>query len=135
MSEEKQPNVFKDDEEKVEDESTTTSETNETSTGLDQNIAGLLCYLVGFVTGLIFYLLEKENKFVRFHAMQSIILSLVLFILSIVLGFIPVIGWIGTLLLGPISLVLWIVMMFKAYKGEWFKLPVIGDMAEQQVNK
>lgn len=134
MSEEKQPNVFKDDEEKVENE-VTSVETKETSIGLDQNIAGLLCYLLVFISGLILFLIEKENKFVRFHAMQSIVLSVSLFVISIVMGFIPVIGWIISILLAPISFVLWILMMYKAYKGEWYKLPFIGDFSEQQVNK
>lgn len=135
MSEEKQPNVFKDEEENAENTVNSTTNKGETSIGLDQNIAGLLCYLFGFITGLILFLMEKENKFVRFHAMQSIVLSLSIFVISLVSGFIPVVGWMIGLLLAPISFILWIVMMVKAYKGEWFKLPVIGDFAEEQANK
>src|SRR5699024_83642 len=100
------------------------------STGLDQNIAGLLCYLCWFITGIIFLLIEKENRFIRFHAMQSIAVSVVLFVASIVLSFIPIIGWLIGLLLMPISLILWIFMMYKAYNGEHYKLPIVGDFSE-----
>src|SRR5690625_4803145 len=69
-----------------------------TSSGLEQNIAGLLCYLVGFITGIIFLLIEKENLFVRYHAMQSIIVTTPLVILSIVLRILSLLGLIlGTL--------------------------------------
>ena len=102
-----------------------------TSTGMDQNVAGLLCYLAGWITGLIFFLIEKENKFVRFHAMQSIITFGGLTMLFMVLGFIPILGWALFPILGIVQLVLWILLMVKAYQGEQFKLPVIGDMAEK----
>lgn len=134
MTEEKQPNVFKE-EEKAENTVNATTSKGETSIGLDQNVAGLLCYLLGFISGLILFLIEKENKFVRFHAMQSLVLSVSIFLISLIAGFIPVVGWIISLLIAPLSFILWIVMMVKAYKGEWFKLPVIGDFAEEQANK
>ena len=104
-----------------------------TSTGLDQNIAGMLCYLVGWITGLIFFLIEKDNKFVRFHAMQSIITFGGLTMLFMVLGFIPFLGWLLFPILGIVQLVLWILLMVKAYQGEQFKLPVIGDLAEKNI--
>lgn len=105
------------------------------SMGLEQNIAGLLCYLAGFITGIIFYVIEKENHFVRFHAMQSMIVFLSIFVISIVLSFIPVIGWVLGLLIAPVSFILWIFLMYKAYQNELYKLPFVGDIAEQQVNK
>lgn len=105
------------------------------STGLQSNLAGALTYVFGFITGIIFILIEKEDQFVRFHAVQSIILSLVLVILSTVLRYIPIINLISALLLGPISFVLWILLIYKAYKNEWFELPVIGQIAKDQVNK
>ncbi len=104
-----------------------------TSTGMDQNVAGMLCYLVGWITGLIFFLIEKDNKFVRFHAMQSIITFGGLTMLFMVLGFIPFLGWILFPILGIVQLVLWILLMLKAYQGEMFKLPVIGDLAEKNI--
>ncbi len=102
-----------------------------TSTGIKENIAGLLCYLLAWITGLIFLLIEKENKTVRFHAWQSIFVFLPLTILSMVLSIVPVIGWIITV----ITFVFWVVLMYKAYKGEKYKVRWAGDWAEKQVNK
>ena len=102
-----------------------------TSTGMDPKMAALLSYLFGWVTGLIFYLIEKEDEYVRFHAMQSIITFGALNVLAIVAGVIPVIGLIISILIAPVSLVLWILLMIKAYQGEKYKLPVVGDMAEK----
>jgi len=98
-----------------------------------ENVEGLLTYLLGFITGILFFVLEKDNSFVRFHAMQSIITFGGIFVLSLILGFIPIIGWILALLLPFVALILWILLMVKAYQGERFKLPVIGDMAEKQI--
>ena len=67
-----------------------------TSTGMEQNLAGLLCYVLGWITGIIFLLLEKDNRFVRFHAIQSIVVFGAFMVIEIILGFIPVIGWILT---------------------------------------
>ena len=102
-----------------------------TSMGLEQNVAGLLCYLVGWVTGLIFFLLEKENKFVRFHAMQSIIVFGGLTVIGIILGMVPILGWIVSSLLSLLGIVLWIILMIKAYQNTWYKLPWVGDLAEK----
>ena len=104
-----------------------------TSSGLEANLAALLAYVVGWVTGLVFVLIEKENKFVRFHAIQSIALSVVFIAAGVVLGFIPGIGLMLVMLLNLAGLVAWIVCMVKAYQGEQFKLPVIGDFAAKQV--
>ncbi|ABR54760.1 protein of unknown function UPF0132 [Methanococcus vannielii SB] len=102
-----------------------------TSLGLEENHEAVLAYLLGFVSGGILLVIEKESSFVKFHAMQSIIVSAAIFVLSIVLAFIPIIGWLLGLLLMPASLIIWFFCMFKAYKGEMYKLPVIGDMAEK----
>jgi uncharacterized membrane protein len=102
-----------------------------TSTGLDENVAGLLCYVVGWITGLVFILIEKENKFVRFHAVQSIIVFGILTLASIVIRWIPIIGWVIGWLIGVLAVVLWIVLMAKAYQGEKYKLPWAGDLAEK----
>lgn len=101
------------------------------STGLEENIAALLSYVLGWITGLIFFLIEKDSKFVKFHAMQSIITFAGLMIVSWILSLLPVIGWIISLLLGILALVLWIILMIKAYQGERFKLPIVGDLAEK----
>ncbi len=106
-----------------------------TSLGMEENIEGALCYVLGWVTGIVFYLLEKENKFVRFHAMQSILvflpLSVIYWIFGWMLWWIPFIGWAISILIGLLMFILWIVLMIKAYQGEMFKLPVVGDMAEK----
>jgi uncharacterized membrane protein/ribosomal protein L40E len=107
------------------------------TTSLEPNIAGLLCYLAGWVTGLVFILIEKENKFVRFHAMQSIVtfgaftilwIPLSIFVrLDILWG----LFWVIELIVSILAFVLWIVLMVKAYQGERFKLPIAGDIAEK----
>jgi uncharacterized membrane protein len=102
-----------------------------TGMGLEQNVAGLLCYVVGWVTGLVFYLVEKENKFVRFHAMQSILVFGGLTVISIILNVIPFLGWVLSTLLSVVALVLWILLMVKAYQNVWYKLPWVGDLAEK----
>jgi uncharacterized membrane protein len=105
------------------------------STGMDENVAGLLTYVFGLVTGILFLIIEKESKFVRFHAFQSILISAVFIILNMVLGFIPIIGWLISLLLSPVFFILWLVLLYQAYQGKWFKLPVIGDFAEEKSNQ
>lgn len=102
-----------------------------TSTGLAENVAGLLCYVLGWVSGLVFILLEHESKFVRFHAAQSVIVFGVLSIASAILSSIPVIGWIFGAGLGIVMLVLWIMLMVKAYRGEKYKIRWAGDLAEK----
>lgn len=102
-----------------------------TSTGMDANVAALLSYVLGFITGLIFYLIEKDNKFVRFHAMQSMIVFGSLLVIGIILPLFPVIGWILSPILWIGNVVLWILLMIKAFQGEYFKLPIAGDIAEK----
>ncbi|MCJ7842250.1 DUF4870 domain-containing protein [Lederbergia sp. NSJ-179] len=102
-----------------------------TSTGLDENIAALISYIGGFVTGIIFFFLEKDNKFIRFHALQSAILTAAWLIIKFVLGHIPFIGWLLVFLVNGLTLAIWIVCMVKAYQKQSFKLPVIGDLADQ----
>lgn len=115
-----------------------------TSAGLQPNLAAALSYLLGVITGIIFFVIEKENKYVRFHAMQSIlfgaawiILVIVLQVLSIALAFVPYVGWIFSLLIWVVvglgGFILWLLLMYKAYQGEKFKLPVLGDIAEKNI--
>jgi len=89
-----------------------------TSLGLDENVEALLCYLFGWVTGIIFLILEKENKLVRFHAMQSLITFLFLSIVSVLINTIPFVGWLISPILWFIGLILWVVLMYKAFRGE-----------------
>jgi uncharacterized membrane protein len=113
----------------------TSEEGTRTSTGMQQNVAALLCYVAGWITGLVFFLIEKENRFVRFHAMQSIMVFGGLTVAFIVAGFLPFIGGILTMVLSIAQLVLWILLMVKAYQNVYFKLPVVGDLAEKQLEK
>jgi len=105
--------------------------------GLQENVAGLLCYVLGWVSGLVFFLIDKRPS-VRFHAMQSIILFGAIFALQWIfvwggwfggiLGF-ALVGLVGNLI-SLVTLVCWVLCMVKAYQGQRFKLPVIGDLAE-----
>ena len=115
-----------------------------TATGLDPNVAGGLSYVLGWLTGLIFVFIERD-RFVRFHAFQSIItfggitvIWILMTILSAILGRIPVIDvlwWIVSLLLTFAlalgGLALWIILMVMEFQGRRFKLPIIGDYAER----
>lgn len=97
--------------------------------GLKPNTAALLCYLFGVLSGLFFFLTEKNDKYVRFHALQSILLSVVIFSVDMVLTVV------GLGLLGSLVNLVWlgatVLMMVKAYQGQKYKLPVIGDFAEK----
>ena len=98
---------------------------------LEENVEGALCYILFFVTGIIFYVLEKDNKFVKFHAMQAILVFLPAWIIVILLGWIPILGWIIAGLIALLTVILWLILMLKAYNGEKFKLPIVGDIAEK----
>jgi len=124
-----------------------------TSMNMEENIAGLLCYVLTWLTGIIFYFLEKENKFVRFHALQSVITFLPLTILGWLFGWLGApklvygsyYGYTGPIgvnegipaliylswIIWAIMVILWIILMIKAYQGEKSNLPVVGDIAEK----
>jgi uncharacterized membrane protein len=110
-----------------------------TAGGLTDNVAGALCYVLGFITGILFLVLApyNQNKFVRFHAFQSIFLNaawIVIWIVEMVMF--TVLPWslvsLISMLVSLAFLGVWIFMLVKAYQGERFKLPVIGDLAEKQ---
>ena len=117
-----------------------------TSMGMDANIAAGLSYIVGWITGLIFFFTEKQNRFVRFHAMQSILFSVALTVFYIVLNIVnialaftnvPFIGMLFTLAGFLVSLgafVAWIFLLINAFQGKYFKLPIIGNYAERYAN-
>jgi len=107
----------------------------ESSTGLSDNVAGLLCYVIGWVTGVIFLVLEKKSTFVKFHAYQSIMTFGVLFVVSLIFSWIPIIGWIIGTLIGVLSFVLWIILIIQAGTGKMWKVPAVGDWAEKQASK
>jgi uncharacterized membrane protein len=109
--------------------------------GMQPNVEAGLSYLFGWITGLIFFLMEKQNRFVRFHAMQSILffggLTVIQIILNVIGNF-PIIG-VFTFLLGSlvwlIGFVGWIVLMIFGFQGKYFKLPIVGDYAEKYANQ
>jgi uncharacterized membrane protein len=120
------------------------------STGLDENIAALLSYVFGWVSGLIFFLIEKESRLVRFHAMQSILFNVLIAVVGIVLWVVTfVIVIIGSQLPGILGgllsllatlvwivfsiglLIAWVMCLIKAFQGAYFKLPIIGNFAEK----
>ena len=115
-----------------------------TAAGMTDNVAGALCYLVGFITGILFLVMEPYSKkpFVRFHAFQSIFFCVAWIALSIGLGIVFAIVGLALhmwLLLIPLRMILWLAgfclwlfCMFKANSGEWFQLPIIGPMALKQ---
>ena len=97
------------------------SERNKTALGFPENIEAVLCYLFAWVGGIVFFVIDKKNNFVRFHALQSILVFLSLSVLSFVVGIIPFFGWFVDGLLSLLGLAVWIITMFKAYKGERYK--------------
>jgi uncharacterized membrane protein len=105
---------------------------NKTSTGIQPNLAGLLCYVGWWVSGIVFLLLEKENRFVRFHAVQSIFVFGAISIIEIIFAWIPLIGWIIGWIFWVIGIILWLFLMYQAYKGKMYKLPWVGNIAEKQ---
>ena len=108
------------------------------STGMTDNVAGALAYVLGFITGILFLVLEpyNKNRNVRFHAFQSIFLSVGILILQFVISFLAVMSWTLSMMLGMLlglaSLLIWLFMMWKTYQGEKVVLPVVGPIAEKQ---
>jgi len=105
-----------------------------TKLGLTQNVEAMCAYALIFVSGFILLIIEKDNKFVRFHAMQSFATFLLLGAVSFIGGIIPILGGIIQWAVSVITTGLWIFLMYKAYKGEKYKLPIIGDIVEKQLN-
>jgi uncharacterized membrane protein len=120
-----------------------------TASGLEPNVAGALSYFLGPITGILFYMLESEDEFVRFHAAQSTIVfgglfvfSIVLSVVVTVLAFVPVVGWIFGALIGLlttvlslIGLVAWLFLMYKAYSGETYEVPFVAPRAHKYAAK
>jgi uncharacterized membrane protein len=120
------------------------------STGLDENLAALLSYVFGWISGLVFFLIEKDSRLVRFHAMQSLLLSAAGAILGIAVWFLWIVSWVlvsqvsgflslvVSLIVGLVMFVIGIaflvgviICLLKAFQGQYFKLPVIGNFAEK----
>lgn len=109
--------------------------TYKTSIGLNENIVGILCYLGFWITGVLFLFIEKENKFVRFHAFQSAMIFMVLTAIVFLVAWIPYVGWILADFGGFFSLFVWISLMFIAWRGLKLKVPIIGKIAYNHAYK
>lgn len=104
------------------------------STGLDGHVAAALTYVAGFITGVGFLLVERDSQFVRFHALQSTIAFLGIALLHVAVNVVPILGALLSLfVIFPATVVVWLLLMIQAYRGNRFKLPVIGDFVEQQL--
>jgi uncharacterized membrane protein len=101
--------------------------------GLEPRFAAALAYLGGALTGILFLIIEKQDRFVRFHAMQSTITFLAVVVVHFVLRGVPVIGPVLTFAFVVGIVILWVILIVKAFSGERYKLPYIGDWAEQQI--
>lgn len=125
------------------------SETSEASTNLQPNIAGLLCYVALWVTGIVFVVIEKKSTFVKFHAWQSIMTFGILTVVQIVISTISTLGAIALpfsfglwtfvnvvgILVWLLTVGLWIALMVLAYSGKMWKVPLVGDWAEKQASR
>jgi uncharacterized membrane protein len=109
-------------------------EKGSSSTGMPENVAAFFSYLLGFITGIIFLVVEKKSSFVRFHAMQSTITFLGLFVLSLILSMIPIINAL-VLLLVILALILWLILMVKALRGERYALPIVGKLCVEKTGE
>ena len=112
--------------------------------GLPENVAGALSYLLGPITGVAFFIIDRPRAFVRFHAVQSIavciawvVLAVIFMVLSAILGFIPILGWLVSLLLSlGLSLagfLLWLWLMLQAYQGHEWEVPGLGPHVRRVV--
>ena|SRR5258706_11662786 len=100
------------------------------STGLGRNTAAALSYVFGPISGVIFLVLDGKDKYVKFHAMQSIVFGVAAFILNTVLGFTIVLAILVPILL-IVEFVLWLMLIYKAWQGEEWEIPVVGKFARQ----
>lgn len=111
--------------------------TSSDTTGMDPRLAGLLSYLVPPITGIIFFLIEKRNAVVRWHAAQSIVFGVAwvaVWVALTILGFIPVLGWFTWLLTIPLAIagfILWVVCLIKGYSGQMWRMPVLAPYADK----
>jgi uncharacterized membrane protein len=103
-----------------------------TRSGLDPKFAAALAYVGGLLTGVLFLILEKENRYVRFHAMQSTVVFFAVLLLHLLLNSTPIFGGLLSWLFVAAVIVLWVVLIINAFQGKQYKLPYIGDWAEEQ---
>ncbi|GAA0235155.1 DUF4870 domain-containing protein [Haladaptatus pallidirubidus] len=123
----------------------TESTSSKTGTGLDENLAGALAYLLSPLTGILFFVLESENEFVKFHSAQSIAFGIGLFLVYVAMTFvqfallfIPRVGGLFSLMfslayfvVGFAAFLGWLFLMYKAYSGDTHHMPVFGNVADR----
>ena len=103
--------------------------------GLNENLASVLCYAGFFFSGVIILVMEKENRTVRFHALQSVLWFMLLGVASTVAGWIPIIrGPLGSAI-GLVTILSWLFLMYTAFVGKKFKIPMIGEVVDAQINR
>jgi len=134
LSPEERRKVYEEEKARIEAEQRQKTVSDSSTTGLVPNIAGLLCYLAGWITGIIFLVIEQKNRFVRFHAIQSIIVFGTLSVATALLSQIPLVGVVFGVIIGILMFILWIVLMIKAYQGEFYKVAIAGDLAERSLS-
>jgi len=105
------------------------AEKEKSTSGVPQGIAGVVCYFVPLIGGLVFLFIEKKNRLIRFHAVQSILLWIVFLIALAILGWMPIIGW----LIGLAVIIVWLYIMYQALMERERMLPVIGKIAHKQI--
>ena len=130
LSPEEKKRIYEEEKARIDAEQKQWMTTDGSTTGLEPNIAGLLCYLGGWITGIVFLVIEQKNKFVRFHALQSIVTFGALTVASAFLSWIPFVGGFFGAVIGILAFILWILLMVKAYQGELYRVPVAGYVAE-----
>jgi len=109
------------------------TENRRTSFGVDENVAAALAYSLGWLSGIVLYLAEPANSFVRFHALQSTFFFGAASAAFLVCLAIPLLGWILAIVVFYGSLAVWLLLLFKAYKGERFSLPIVGRMVADRL--
>jgi uncharacterized membrane protein len=98
-----------------------------TGTGLSDNVAGALCYVLWWITGIIFLIIEPNNKNIRFHAFQSIIIFGAISILEIIFFWVPVLSW----LIWVVGFIFWVVLIVTTYQNRKLKIPVANELARK----
>ena len=131
LSPEERRKIYEEEKAQIEEEKRRMMSAGESTTSLEPNVAGLLCYLGTWISGIIFLVIEQKNRFVRFHAFQSIIVFITLAIASAFLTWLPFIGGFFGAVIGILAFILWVVLMYKAYRGELYKVPIAGDLTER----
>ncbi|MDP4143730.1 MAG: DUF4870 domain-containing protein [Bacillota bacterium] len=102
---------------------------------MSREIKGLFCYLFSWLGGLIIYLVEKEDELIRFHAVQSMVASGLIFVIQVAYGILPLHIPFFSSAIGIIGFIIWIIGCIKGYKLEKYKFPIIGDIAENIIDK